>query len=192
MGRGCGNNAVVNAADAADVSSPINSAAANSTNNGEAMSRVIIKFKPGKKETVLSKVGLGTSAASSASDSSRSGGRNKNKKKLHYEFSNLNTLAVTVPTSALEGLKTDPNIVRIEEDPIRYLVPTTIHINQMAKKSELGHRQAQAAGSGDSTQTVPYGIDMVEARDIWDSNRDGVIDTTMLGGDVPTGANRKV
>ena len=34
---------------------------------------------------------------------------------------------------------------------------------------------------------MPYGIDMVGARDVWDANRDGIVD---LG--APTGANRKI
>ena len=34
---------------------------------------------------------------------------------------------------------------------------------------------------------MPYGVDMVEARDIWDANRDGIVDS-----DAPTGTNRKI
>jgi serine protease len=34
---------------------------------------------------------------------------------------------------------------------------------------------------------VPYGIDMVGARDVWDANRDGIVDPG-----APTGANRKI
>ncbi len=34
-------------------------------------------------------------------------------------------------------------------------------------------------------QIVPYGIDLVQARDVWDANRDGVVDAG-----APTGANR--
>ena len=36
-------------------------------------------------------------------------------------------------------------------------------------------------------EQVPYGVDMVEARDIWDADRDGIVDS-----DAPTGANRKI
>jgi serine protease len=34
---------------------------------------------------------------------------------------------------------------------------------------------------------VPYGVDMVGARDVWDVNGDGIVD---MG--APTGANRKI
>ena len=81
--------------------------------------------------------------------------------RFHYSFDDLNTFAVTVPNAALEGLKHNPNIVSIEEDAIRY---------------------AYAEG-----QTVPYGIDAVQARDVWDANRDGVLDSG-----APTGAGRLV
>jgi len=78
---------------------------------------------------------------------------------FHYTFDNLNAFVVSVPEQALEGLSHNPNIVLIEEDAPRYL----------------------------SSQDVPYGIDMVQARDVWDNNRDGVVDTG-----APTGAGVKV
>lgn len=53
----------------------------------------------------------------------------------HYEFSDLNAFAVSVPTQALEGLSRNPNIAYIEEDVKRYPL----------------------------AQTSPYGIAMVQA-----------------------------
>jgi len=68
---------------------------------------------------------------------------------IHYEFDELRAIAATLPTPALEGLGRNPNIELIEEDPPRSM----------------------------SGQTVPYGIDMVQARDVWDAiPRDGVVD----------------
>lgn len=93
--------------------------------------RVMIQFRPGTKAQVqnaLAQVG---------------------NVKVHYEFDNLNTIAVSVPAAALDGLRHNPNVVMIEEDVARY---------------PMG-------------QTVPYGIDLVQARDVWDANRDGVVDT---------------
>jgi hypothetical protein len=158
----------------------------------EAMSRIIIKFKAGKKTSVLNKVGLNGDATTTNSlfTTTNNGNKKKNKNKKHYEFNNLNTLAVTVPTSTIEALKADPNIVRVEVDPIRYLIPTTLssaigvnsNTNNNKTKTKL-RRVLQGVG-----QTVPYGIDMIEARDVWDTNRDGSIDSTGS----PTGANRKV
>ncbi|NPA31855.1 MAG: S8 family serine peptidase [Chloroflexi bacterium] len=89
---------------------------------------------------------------------------------FHYAFDRLNAFVVTVPQAALEGLSHNPNIVDIEEDVPRYL---------------LGAPAAAPAALPASTtgQTVPYGVDMVQARDVWDADRDGVIDSG-----APTGA----
>jgi serine protease len=92
---------------------------------------------------------------------------------IYYAFDELDAFAVTLPKAALNGISHNPNIVLIEEDAPRYFVST------MQSSAE----SIQAAG----TQTVPYGIDMVQARDVWDANRDGVVDTG-----APTGSNRKI
>jgi len=78
---------------------------------------------------------------------------------FHYRFEDLNSFVVTVPEQALAGLRNNPNVVSIEEDAIRF----------------------------PAAQEVPYGIDMVQARDVWDTDRDGVVDTG-----APTGSNRTI
>jgi subtilisin family serine protease len=78
---------------------------------------------------------------------------------FHYRFEDLNSFVVTVPEQALNGLRNNPNVVSIEEDAIRY----------------------------PAAQEVPYGIGLVQARDVWDANRDNVLDTG-----APTGAGIKV
>jgi serine protease len=70
------------------------------------------------------------------------------KGQVHYEFDDLGAIAVTVPTQALQGIQRNPNVTGIETDVLRH--PTG--------------------------ETVPYGIDMVQARDVWDADRDGTID----------------
>jgi serine protease len=102
--------------------------------------RVWVQFAPGQKAPV--KVAL-----------QGAGGH------IHYEFDDLSAMAVTVPAAALAGLRQNPNVTLIEDDPIRELVG----------------------------QTVPYGIDMVQARDVWDANRDGVVDEGS-----PTGSGCRV
>ncbi|WP_197411227.1 S8 family serine peptidase [Colwellia sp. TT2012] len=79
--------------------------------------------------------------------------------KIHYRFDNLNAAAVTLPTKAIQALRNNPNIQLIEEDVKRY----------------------------PSAQSVPYGIDAVQARDIWDANRDGYVDYG-----VPDGSGKMV
>ena len=78
---------------------------------------------------------------------------------IHHEFDALGAIAVTLPSAAIEGLRNNPNVAYIEADPIRQPF----------------------------AQTVPYGIDKVQARDVWDADRNGVVD-----GGAPTGSNRIV
>ncbi|MGH8077745.1 MAG: protease inhibitor I9 family protein, partial [Lysobacter sp.] len=74
---------------------------------------------------------------------------------IHYSFDNIDTFAATVPAQALNGLRRNPNVEFIELDQVRK----------------------------PAAQTVPYGIDLVQARDVWDVNRDGVIDSGAPTGD---------
>ncbi len=92
---------------------------------------------------------------------------------FHYTFDELDAFAVTVPASALNGLTRNPNVVLVEEDALRF--PIGI---------EKSSTETVAALTG---QTVPYGIDMVQARDVWDADRNGTVDAGS-----PTGANRKI
>ncbi len=103
--------------------------------------RVMVQFAPGHKADVMAS--LHTTGA-----------------KVNYEFDELNTMAISVPEQALNGLRNNPNVVMIEEDAPRYLM---------------------------GGQVTPYGIDMVQARDVWDANRDGAVDAG-----APTGAGRVV
>jgi len=94
---------------------------------------------------------------------------------FHYTFDDLDAFVVSVPEAALRGLEKNPNIVLIEEDVMRF--PIGIERSQvLAPTSVLIEKQV-----------VPYGIDMVQARDVWDENRDGVVEA-----DAPTGSNRKL
>jgi subtilisin family serine protease len=77
----------------------------------------------------------------------------------HYTFDNIGVIAASVPAQALKGLRSNPNVEYVEPDQIRR--PTA--------------------------QTIPYGIDMVQARDVWDADRDGSIDAG-----APTGEGIKV
>ncbi len=95
---------------------------------------------------------------------------------VHFTFDNLNTVAVTVPATALAGLQRNPNVVLIEEDAPRF--PIGINSTQAAVES---------LATIEAGQVVPYGVDMVQARDVWDADRNGVVDSG-----APTGSNRKI
>jgi len=79
--------------------------------------------------------------------------------KTHYTFDNLGLIAATVPAQALKGLRNNPNVEFVEPDQIRQ----------------------------PAAQTVPYGIDLVQAREVWDADRNGEIDVG-----APTGEGIKV
>lgn len=94
---------------------------------------------------------------------------------FHYTFDDLDAFVVSVPEAALRGLQKNPNIVLIEEDVMRF--PIGIERSQVVAPTSviLEH------------QVVPYGIDMVQARDVWDADRNGALDEG-----APTGAGRKL
>jgi subtilisin family serine protease len=98
---------------------------------------------------------------------------NANGAAFHYDFEELNTFVVTIPAAAYPGLSRNPNVVLIEEDVERYpigIIPSVA-----------------AAPLAATAQEVPYGIDMVQARDVWDADRNGSVDAG-----APTAANRKI
>ncbi len=74
---------------------------------------------------------------------------------LHHSFPELDAVAVTLPSVAIDALEEHPGVKLVELDQLRFPL----------------------------AQTVPYGVDAVQARDVWDRNRDGTVDTG-----APTGA----
>lgn len=78
---------------------------------------------------------------------------------FHYRFDDLNAFVVSLPTQAIQGIQHNPNVLLIEEDALR-------------KPME---------------QETPYGVDMIQARQIWDADLNGIIDAG-----APTGSNRTV
>lgn len=97
---------------------------------------------------------------------------------FHYTFDDLDTFAVTVPAQAINGLEHNPHIALIEEDVTR--APIGITPSSQAT-------QAMSLLSASGGQVVPFGVDMVQARDVWDADRNGVVD-----GGAPTGSNRTI
>lgn len=87
-----------------------------STVLGWSESRVWVQYEPGAKGAVMSVL-------------KSANGR------IHYEFDNINAVAVSLPEQALAGLSRNPNVALVEEDPIRVM----------------------------SAETVPYGVEMVFA-----------------------------
>ncbi len=120
--------------------------------------RVWVSYKPGQREKVGQALG-NTNA------------------KFHYDFPELESYVVTLPANALNGIINNPFVVSVEEDPERY--------PYNASPSTLASAALDAIDA--NGQIVPWGIDAVQARDVWDVNRDGTVDSG-----APTGANRTV
>jgi serine protease len=72
----------------------------------------------------------------------------------HIEFDELNAVAVELPTHAIGGLQHNPNVVLVEGDPLRQIC----------------------------SEVAPYGVDRVQATDLWDANDDGVLDNGAVTG----------
>ncbi|KRA20879.1 S8 family serine peptidase [Lysobacter sp. Root604] len=79
---------------------------------------------------------------------------------VNHQFDRLNSAVMTLSSpEAVKALRSNPDVESVEIDQPRYL----------------------------QAQTVPYGIDKVQARNVWDVNQDGVLDVG-----APTGAGIKV
>ncbi len=79
---------------------------------------------------------------------------------LNYQFDRLNSAVMTLSSpEAIKALRANPDVESVEIDQPRYL----------------------------QAQSVPYGIDQVQARNVWDANQDGVLDAGAA-----TGAGIKV
>lgn len=122
--------------------------------------RVWVKFKSDAGTAgLLSSRGASASASTSASGLAQriQGLRSKlaaaklgGNTVLHYQFDRLNSAVMTLPSAeAVKALRANPEVESVEIDQPRYLM----------------------------AQSVPYGIDSVKARNAWDANLDGVIDT---------------
>jgi serine protease len=142
----------------------------NNNSGTDVMSRVFVRYKPGHKTEVAESLGISVNPAFlSIVDDAVSND-------VYYDFKKLESFVVSVPASELEYLRSDPNVLSIEEDHPRFLVPTI--------ENDSSDRGLSLVAP---FEHVPYGVDMVEARDIWDADRDGIVDSN-----APTGANRKI
>ncbi len=90
----------------------------------------------------------------------------KAKAQVHYDFPELEAYVVTLPEAALNGILHNPFVTDVEEDAVRYAIdPVQVSV---------------APGPDDTVdvngQVVPWGIDAVQAREVWDANGDAVMD----------------
>ena len=90
----------------------------------------------------------------------------KAKAQVHYDFPELEAYVVTLPEAALNGILHNPFVTDVEEDAVRYAIDPV--------------QVAVAPGPDDTVdvngQVVPWGIDAVQAREVWDANGDAVVD----------------
>jgi len=90
---------------------------------------------------------------------------------FHYEFDDLDSFVVTLSGKSLKGISRNPYVVDVEEDAPRYLDKSKpMIINDIPDPNH-------------ADQTIPYGVDAVQARQIWDSDGDGEIDAGAPSGE---------
>jgi serine protease len=102
---------------------------------------------------------------------------NRAKASFHYDFPELEAYVVTLPVAALKGIQHNPFVMAVEEDAARYPIEPI-----KANPDETFSDTVDVNG-----QTIPWGIDAVQARDVWDEDRDANIDPGS-----PTGAGINV
>ena len=90
----------------------------------------------------------------------------KAKATFHFDFPELESYVVTMPSAALNGITRNPHVVDVELDPERYPIEPV----------ESAPASIYADSVDVNGQIVPWGIDAVQARDVWDADRDAVVD----------------
>ena len=75
------------------------------------------------------------------------------KTRVHYDFKELDTFVMTLPESEVESLKANPDVEVVHDDVPRY----PLYIPESAKRYRLQTDE----------EIIPYGIDMVQAREVW-------------------------
>jgi serine protease len=85
-----------------------------------SMSRVYVQYKTNQKQAVMAALGAAHAT-------------------VHYELDTIAAVAASIPTAALKGIESNPNVALVEEDP---------------------KREPYAAAPGESP---PYGVGMVGA-----------------------------
>jgi serine protease len=111
---------------------------ANGNGNGNApeQARVYVEYAPGQRNAVQ-------------------GLLHRENAQFHYEFAQLNSFVVTLPVTALNGIRRNPRVVDVEDDPVRELAAAP-------DKASLAQLTTAVF-----PQVVPYGVTAVQAPEVW-------------------------
>ena len=93
--------------------------------------RVLVQFKPGQASGGRGVQGMGIPNA-----------------QIHHEFTELNMVALSLPSSQIEALRNDPDVLQVQPDSPRYL----------------------------TDEIIPYGVEHVQGPALWDADHDGLPD----------------
>mmetsp|Transcript_8958 Transcript_8958/g.13022 ORF Transcript_8958/g.13022 Transcript_8958/m.13022 type:complete len:586 (+) Transcript_8958:347-2104(+) len=74
--------------------------------------------------------------------------------RMHYDFRDMDTFVLTVPESDVAILKQNPTVESVHDDVKRY----PMHIPDSVQQQQRNLQQAE---------TVPYGVDLVQAKQAW-------------------------
>jgi subtilisin family serine protease len=91
--------------------------------------------------------------------------------KMHYDFPQLEAYVVSLPAAALNGILRNPFVVGVEGDPERTPVePMKVNLEALYEDDILFENEV-----------IPWGVEAVQAREIWDTDDDGVADGAVDG-----------
>jgi serine protease len=86
------------------------------------------------------------------------------KKVYHADLGPQSAMAITLSSDALEGLQKDPNIAYVEQDhPLSLMTMRGYHSTDVFKEHMMENKETHGENHRKLTETVPYGIPMVQA-----------------------------
>jgi len=109
--------------------------------------RVFVKYKNEKHDGFVRSIQLHQS---------------KDTLEINFDFPSLNSVALTATEAEIKKLEADPNVESILDDPKRY----STHFTPSARKT-LNRRKLVQDKVSEGEQTIPYGIELVQAPFAW-------------------------
>jgi serine protease len=83
--------------------------------------------------------------------------------KVHVDLGPQHAIAVTLSSEALRGLQNNPNIEYVEQDHPRHNMMMRGHQSNDVVKEHMHNHATRGDNQRKLTETVPYGIEMVQA-----------------------------
>ena len=109
--------------------------------------RVFVKYKKGKHDAQVLSI--------------QSSHKNNGQAEMNFDFPELNSIVVTATEAEIKKLEADPDVETVTDDPKRYPHHVNNNSNPEARMDEI--RKLIEDQVSDGEQTIPYGVDLVQA-----------------------------